>query len=1197
MEEETAKQPLKMMTGRFEKVINWFHSFALKREPDSKEDQIEALLPVADPETYERYAAAFGTIIEKDVTCVAVTGPYGAGKTSLIDAFCANYPRLKFIRISLATFEGDDEESISSDRIEKSILQQLIYSADQKQLEYSRFKKIRKPIWLLAKALLVSVFGIITGVAIKYWDNLEELVAEADRWQELSLLGTFGIAWLVFLLVIVHGILKTSAGLSIKRLSLKNAEIETEDKSKESIFNKHLDEIVYFFQETPCDIVIIEDLDRFGKTEIFTKIREINQLINANPDVRPHKKKPIVFLFAIRDDLFKGKDRTKFFDLLIPVIPFVSAGNAYDVLYKKLEKAGLREELQDKFLRQVTVYVTDNRHLVNIVNEYSLYRRILSDSNLDPNRLFAIILYKAFFPSDFGKLHMTQGVLATLVAELQERRRKKRSELSHELKQINEAEKQVREGQIHSREALVCAYVGAMQRQYNGQVRGLRRARGQEVNVNHHGNAEAILNLLQEDSNFQMFSVQGRQLSGTTKADLEKAIHPELSIEERLREIDRAVRLKEEGIAKRRATVERDLRDARYMPIKRVFSSDEITERISKHEHGDLFVYLVMEGYLGEDYDDYTSYFHKGAITRVDREFVQRFNKDDEIDFGEKIDTPSEILLILDDGLFGKPQGFNITMVDHVLGETEAVHRSRLIEGVKAFPDEAFRFLEAYYSEGRRTKQLLRTLVEGWEDFVEAAAECENPFPHVKEILKGAPDETITELQDPSQFTQLIAKFAPELFDCPERVERLPLLAKSGLLISDISFPNLLDKDRLAAINHVTEHTLWKITPGNVATILAWQGVQSEAAQTKMFISLKGCPSAVFNHVQENINDFVESCFLEVNSTVAEPQGGLEDLLSVHGLEENLGERVIVRQDARLRFLNVPDRYWSQVIEEEKYLVEWQNFEEFLAETDDFQQLAPVFRSPDVVSELAKGRKKIRPELFSLLVDFDEMGLESYKKLIGPDLGKISKLPTAIEREKKLHLIRSGMIELSQDAYSWLEGESELRVALIEEQVSTFQENIEDWPLEKGELAGLLKTRIPQDLKRQLLLNAGAIECGEDEKLQKEVVRILSSPKTVIDDFEQDFVERVIRSVANLDAAKVLIRMIPKWDEVRVMSNLEAIVTPYEKIAEYGKRPSIAESEVNLALAEALQERGFISQFKQEMKGIRIITKSKDRSE
>ena len=187
--------------------------------------------------------------------------------------------------------------------------------------------------------------------------------------------------------------------------------------------------------------------------------------------------------------------------------------------------------------------------------------------------------------------------------------------------------------------------------------------------------------------------------------------------------------------------------------MKRVFSAEEITERVAAFEHGDLFVYLVTEGYLGEDYDYYTSYFHKGATTRADREFVQRFNKSDEIPFGEKIDTPSEILLILDDGLFGKPQGFNITIVDHVLGEAAALHRPRLVEGVKAFPNEAFRFLEAYYVEGEYPEKLLWTLIEAWDDFLDTTAGCSNPLPHMKEILKRAKDSTIATRRHPSTFT------------------------------------------------------------------------------------------------------------------------------------------------------------------------------------------------------------------------------------------------------------------------------------------------------------------------------------------------------------------------------------------------------------------------------------------------------------
>lgn len=1195
MEAETETASPQIKTGRILALFAWFRSLISKNESVSEDDLLEPLMPVADRGTYQRYAPAFRTIIEKDVSCVAITGPYGAGKTSLINTFREEYPKLQFIRISLATFEGDDKESISSHRIERSILQQLIYSTGRKQLQYSRFKKIRKPKWLRAKAILLSLFAILTGTAIKYWDTFEKVFAETNRWQEFAIAGAFGIFWLALLILIVHGVLKTTAGVSIKKLSLKNAEIETADNSEESVFNRHMDEIVYFFQETSCDIVIIEDLDRFEKTEIFTKIREINQLINENPDVRLHKKKPIVFLFAIRDDLFKGKDRTKFFDLLIPVIPFISAGNAYDVLHNKLKKAGLWQELQDKFLRQVTIYVTDNRHLVNIVNEYYLYRRNLFDSNLDPNKMFAIVLYKVFFPGDFGKLHMNEGVLADLVGKLQIKRQANRKEINQELERINEANKQIQQGQIQSREALVSAYVGAIYRRYRKSIKGFQSPNGGEI-VDIYGKSEAVLSALQKESKIHGIDVQNRRLDLVSVADLEQIIHPGRSLEVRLREIDSFAKLEDEGIVARRTAITKQLRDARYLPLKDAFSAEEIREEISSMEHGELLVYLVAEGYIGEDYDDYTSYFHKGATTRSDREFVQRFNRDDEIDFSEKIDTPSEILLILEDGLFGKPQGFNITMVDYVLGLAEQKHQSRLVEGFKAFTKEAFRFLEAYYTEGKLPDDVLRILLHEWDEFPEAAASYENPLPHVKKILEKAPEAKIAAMNQPSKLTEFIEASAPDVFDCPSLVKQLSLLAKSGILIKDIHFPGLKDDDRADAIRHVAEHAIWKITPKNVATILTWQNVEAQKAQSEMFLSLENAPPTVAEHVKEHINSFVKSCFLKVDSTAEEPQEGVEHLLSVHGLEEDLGERVIARQKSRIRFSNTPSHYWAAIIKSKKFVIEWQNIEYLFNEKGDFLHVAPIFLSPDTVAELANERKEISADLFGLLVDFDEIELESYKMLIGADLGKITEFPENIEHEKRLHLIRSGMIELSDSAFAWLQGCSALRVALIEKQFATFEKDIDQWPLEEEDLAGLLKSRIPPDAKKRILLNAKAIECSEDEILLKQVVNILTCPDTVIEDFDDHFVEKVIGDSPKCDAVKLLVRMIPKWDEVPVMSLLETIGPPYKKIADYGKRPKIAKNKANLDLVEALEKRGFISQFKTEKENIQIITKRNEPS-
>ena len=51
------------------------------------------------------------------------------------------------------------------------------------------------------------------------------------------------------------------------------------------------------------DDVIFEDLDSFKYTEIFTKLRELNTLINNYENIN----QKLVFIYALRDDAFEDK--------------------------------------------------------------------------------------------------------------------------------------------------------------------------------------------------------------------------------------------------------------------------------------------------------------------------------------------------------------------------------------------------------------------------------------------------------------------------------------------------------------------------------------------------------------------------------------------------------------------------------------------------------------------------------------------------------------------------------------------------------------------------------------------------------------------------------------------------------------------------------------------------------------------------
>ena len=114
-----------------------------------------------------------------------------------------------------------------------------------------------------------------------------------------------------------------------------DVKVENTGAISESAFNKNLDEIMYFFEVTKVRVVFFEDLDRLPDREIFVHLRELNNLLNNDDAI---KNKPIVFVYAVRDDIFTKEDRTKFFDFIIPVIPIVNATNSGEILLERLHK-------------------------------------------------------------------------------------------------------------------------------------------------------------------------------------------------------------------------------------------------------------------------------------------------------------------------------------------------------------------------------------------------------------------------------------------------------------------------------------------------------------------------------------------------------------------------------------------------------------------------------------------------------------------------------------------------------------------------------------------------------------------------------------------------------------------------------------------------------------------------------------------
>ena len=213
---------------------------------------------------------------------------------------------------------------------------------------------------------------------------------------------------------LIFSLVKAQTNKNIfRKLNVNGTEIEIFENSEESYFDKYLNEVLYLFEQVDADVIVFEDIDRYDDVKIFERLREVNTLINLQP--KRKGKTPLRFFYLLRDDIFVSKDRTKFFDFIIPIVPVVDGSNAYNQFKDHLTENHIFDKFDPKFLQGVSLYVDEMRLLKNICNEFLVYfNRMTASVNLNYNKMFAMVVYKNLFPRDFCELQLGRGFVATL---------------------------------------------------------------------------------------------------------------------------------------------------------------------------------------------------------------------------------------------------------------------------------------------------------------------------------------------------------------------------------------------------------------------------------------------------------------------------------------------------------------------------------------------------------------------------------------------------------------------------------------------------------------------------------------------------------------------------------------------------------------------------------------------------------------
>lgn len=427
----------------------------------------KALTPTDSAEQVEEYLEALTWALQqKDIHNIALAGAYGSGKSSIIETFLRREREKKrtivdwlrsrnqrisaiSMKISMAEFEiwkedagkqektrRHDDSSQTLNEVSEWILKQIFYKVESNEIPQSRYHKLcRRAFWSDYTSVALALFLIVSLIFLFVPFTLDRMLALVD-W--IALQGAFSTVMgaltlcLFVALVLAGAVYKWRflfSNLKLKSLKLPAGTGIESERESESVFNRHLDEIVYFFEVTKYRVVFFEDLDRLDEPNIFVRLRELNTLLNNSNAI---SKKPVVFVYAVRDDLFGKEDRTKFFDFIIPVIPIINTTNSREVLLEWLRKEQEKDKrghnISEQFMRDVSPYIADMRILRNICNEFLIYKGTLKKSRntaLADHKIFAMILFKNLYPQDFAHIQAEQGIIKEVFAGKESYRREK----------------------------------------------------------------------------------------------------------------------------------------------------------------------------------------------------------------------------------------------------------------------------------------------------------------------------------------------------------------------------------------------------------------------------------------------------------------------------------------------------------------------------------------------------------------------------------------------------------------------------------------------------------------------------------------------------------------------------------------------------------------------------------------------------
>ena len=822
--------------------------------------------------------------------------------------------------------------------------------------------------------------------------------------------------------------------------------------------------------------------------------------------------------------------RTKFFELIIPIIPVVDTFNSREYLIPMMKEksVGGLDANFEKFLKDISLYISDLRLLTNIVNEFFTYLDIHGNlsGSMNKESLFAIIALKNLVPSVFTELQKSQGFIYEIIVQGkfdEELIKGVNEELEIIDNDFQEIEKQINVDKLSEIKKFLFDQGISISDSIllDGKYRNLE---GLDMTI-----IDSILQNREENINFNLWN---RGASNISKSRFKQIVQEQDSIL-----IVRREKKQEKYDLKRnelnafiRASLKQKIK--KYPELVKLIYAEMPKEKYDNKDK-DFILYILSNGYLAEDYSSYLSIFYEKSMTIDDKNLLVKLKSNQSVEFKEKLDNPEGFVSELLPQDFEKQGILNINILkylfsnsykdplkirDVVLEKFFIREEDIYLENLKVILDEnklnianlVFELLRKYTndfiekcnaSEKNRLIDLIFyvclgdiTLYYGEDDRKKLLLQVLSEH---KAVYKG--NEEFEGNEDVADYKFLISEnilnrpnFFIEIEEFVESNTIMEVLSEHNeeaiesakIYFNDIELDNLSEEQ----YNKFIKYDLYRYDKDMFSKILNYKNSDELKAVSYANI-LNSKIDDLIRNTNMNLYHFVDEVLFSLDELLETEKSFLSLLNSQKLNKPDIKTNLIDKSNITVEKINqvTDSSLWTTLLEKRKCSITWENIEDYYENVEiDLSVMNSIFTNQDEVISLKKqydksdSKDKLKA-LLKRMVDNKAIGITEDNiellEITTYDAGNLSSQSTHI-------LARNNLIDFNIENVSKFK-EDGVIVEVVLNHPNDFLENYSEIDLSEDEMFSLIKNWKLESVKELLdtIVDEESDEFFENTKL------------------------------------------------------------------------------------------------------------------